>query len=116
GSSGKKASWERIIAWFEHHMRWLLITALGTPVEPEVNRNLAMVSGPTAACARSSAAPGSASGRASITSTPRAAASGAFWKGSFCETKTRPGVSSSKIDFSLAKSVDSNEYAGDTGA
>ena len=30
-------------------MRWVLITAFGVPVEPEVNRNLAMVSGPTAA-------------------------------------------------------------------
>ena len=28
-------------------MRWVLITPLGMPVEPEVNRNLAMVSGPT---------------------------------------------------------------------
>ena len=37
-------------------MRWVLITALGVPVEPEVNRNLAMVSGPTAACAASAAA------------------------------------------------------------
>ena len=30
-------------------MRWVLITAFGVPVEPEVNRNLAMVSGVTAA-------------------------------------------------------------------
>ena len=30
-------------------MRWVLMTAFGVPVEPEVNRNLAMVSGPTAA-------------------------------------------------------------------
>ena len=30
-------------------MRWVLITAFGVPVEPEVNRNLAIVSGPTAA-------------------------------------------------------------------
>ncbi len=49
GSSWKKASTLRIIAWFEHHMRWVLITAFGVPVEPEVNRNLAMVSGPTRA-------------------------------------------------------------------
>ena len=26
-------------------MRWVLMTALGVPTEPEVNRNLAMVSG-----------------------------------------------------------------------
>ncbi len=30
-------------------MRWVLMTAFGVPVEPEVNRNLAIVSGPTAA-------------------------------------------------------------------
>ena len=32
------------------------MTPLGRPVEPEVNRNLAIVSGPTAACAVSTAA------------------------------------------------------------
>jgi len=30
-------------------MRWVLITALGVPVEPEVNRNFAIVSVVTAA-------------------------------------------------------------------
>ena len=30
-------------------MRWVLITAFGVPVEPEVNRNFAIVSGPTVA-------------------------------------------------------------------
>ncbi len=50
------------MAWFEHHMRWVLITALGVPVEPEVNRNLAMVSGPTLAWAASAGPiPGEAS-------------------------------------------------------
>ena len=43
------------MAWFEHHMRCVLITAFGVPVEPEVNRNLATVSGVTAACAASAA-------------------------------------------------------------
>ena len=36
-------------------MRWVLITAFGVPVEPEVNRNLTTVSGPTSACAVSAA-------------------------------------------------------------
>ena len=53
----------RIITWFEHHMRWVLITPLGMPVEPEVNRNLAMVSGPTCAWAASTAAVGARSSR-----------------------------------------------------
>ena len=39
-------------------MRWVLITAFGVPVEPEVNRNLTMVSGPTWACAGSTAPDG----------------------------------------------------------
>ncbi len=35
--------------WLEHIMRWVLMTPLGSPVEPEVNRILATVSGPTRA-------------------------------------------------------------------
>ena len=35
--------------WLDVSMRWVLITAFGVPVEPEVNRNFAMVSGVTAA-------------------------------------------------------------------
>ncbi len=49
GSSATKAKPAAIIAWFEHSMRWVLMTALGFPVEPEVNRNFAMVSGVTCA-------------------------------------------------------------------
>ena len=36
-------------------MRWVLTTAFGSLVEPEVKRNLAMVSGPTRAWAASTA-------------------------------------------------------------
>src|SRR3954463_7937877 len=38
-----------LACWLEVSMRWVLITAFGVPVEPEVNRNFAIVSGPTAA-------------------------------------------------------------------
>src|SRR3954467_7246581 len=38
-----------LACWLDVSMRWVLITAFGVPVEPEVNRNFAMVSGPTAA-------------------------------------------------------------------
>src|SRR3954451_10763874 len=41
--------------WLEVSMRWVLITAFGVPVEPEVNRNFAIVWGPTAAKASSTA-------------------------------------------------------------
>src|SRR3954447_7559506 len=58
GSSSKYANCETSIAWFEHHMRWVLITAFGVPVEPEVNRNLTMVSGPTLAFAASASVVG----------------------------------------------------------
>ena len=44
-----------IIAWLAHSMRWVLMTPFGWPVEPEVNRILAIVSGPTLACAASTA-------------------------------------------------------------
>ena len=45
-------------------MRWVLITPLGWPVEPEVNRILATVSGPTLANAASTAGVGRTSVRA----------------------------------------------------
>src|SRR5258707_15789843 len=39
-------------------MRWVLTTPMGGPVEPEVKRILAMVSGPTAAKRASTSGPG----------------------------------------------------------
>ena len=47
GSSPRKARPARIIAWLPHSMRWVLMTPFGWPVEPEVNRIFAIVSGPT---------------------------------------------------------------------
>ena len=38
-------------------MPWVLMTPLGRPVEPEVNRNFAIVSAPLAAAALSTAGP-----------------------------------------------------------
>ena len=35
--------------WLEVSIRWVLITAFGVPVEPDVNRNFAIVSGVIAA-------------------------------------------------------------------
>src|SRR6476659_5151057 len=60
GASSRKRKPADIIAWFAHSIRCVLITALGDPVEPDVNRNLAMVSGPTVAWAWSTACDGSA--------------------------------------------------------
>ena len=46
-------------------MRCVVITPLGALVEPDVNSSLAIVSGPVAACAASSAGPGWAASRRS---------------------------------------------------
>ena len=43
------------IAWLEVIIPCVLMTPLGVPVEPEVNRNLPIVSGVTRACAASTA-------------------------------------------------------------
>jgi hypothetical protein len=48
----RKGQMMDFISALEHIMRWVVITALGVPTEPEVNRNLAMVSGVTALKAR----------------------------------------------------------------
>ncbi len=64
GASARNAKHWRIICWFAHSMRWVLTTALGSLVEPEVNRNLTIVSGPTRACAASASAPGAVASNA----------------------------------------------------
>jgi hypothetical protein len=52
-------------------MRWVLITPLGSLVEPEVNRNLAIVSGLTLACAASTCAVGTVASNCSNDSVRR---------------------------------------------
>ena len=51
-------------------MPWVLMTPFGNPVEPEVNRNFAIVSAPTDFTARSSAAPGCVAVKVSNAVTP----------------------------------------------
>ncbi len=53
GSSFRNAMVSRIITWLAQIMRWVLMTAFGLPVEPDVSRNFAIVSGPMASCAAS---------------------------------------------------------------
>src|ERR1700730_19195079 len=118
------------MAWFEHSIRWVLITAFGAPAEPEVNRNLARVSGQTAAGARSTApADGAASSAKDVVCRPgtglRVSTSSAV-EGITASiaransvpslARTRPGVSTSTMVRSLAKSLDMSEYAGEIGA
>src|SRR6186713_1165066 len=47
GSSARNAITVRIISCFEQSIRCVLMTPFGFPVDPEVNRIFAMVSGPT---------------------------------------------------------------------
>ena len=54
-SSGAGARVCSDIAMLAHIMRWVLITALGMPVEPEVNSSLPTLSGVSAASAASTA-------------------------------------------------------------
>ncbi|GAB1414139.1 hypothetical protein MASR1M97_28750 [Candidatus Desulfobacillus denitrificans] len=49
GFSARKGQSWAIACWLEQSMRWVLMTPFGSPVEPEVNRNFATLSGPTAA-------------------------------------------------------------------
>jgi hypothetical protein len=90
-------------------IRCVLITPLGSPVEPEVNRIFATVSGPTRAKASSTRAPASFSRSFAIgvASAPTAASAGA--KRGESPVHTRPGLSSSKIALSFAKSFDISE-------
>src|SRR6186713_1190766 len=60
GSAARKRKWERIITWFEHSIRWVLMTPFGLPVEPEVKSTLAMVSPSTRSRAASTAGVGAA--------------------------------------------------------
>jgi hypothetical protein len=120
-----------ICAWFEHSMRWVLMTPLGLPVEPEVNRIFATVSGPTLACAASTASVGSVMARSAngvverlpsglavttISQSSGTAASMARANGRPSDANTKPGVRMSMIDLSLPKSLDMSEYGTEIGA
>ena len=109
GRSSRNGHTCAAICWFEQSMRWVLTTPLGVPVEPEVKRIFATVSGPIRANASSTRAVGVASSSAAIgvAVAPTAASAGAKRAGS--EQYTRPGRSSSKIDLSFAKSFDISE-------
>ena len=113
------------MAWFEHSMRWVLITAFGVPVEPEVNRNLAMVSGVTLACAAATLAASSAPIRSAnnvvlpvaeriarhhqFDVVRHASGNRACAKAPPSLANTMPGVSRSIIMRSLPKSLDISE-------
>ena len=62
------------IVWFAHSMRCVVMTPFGVPVEPDVNRIFATVSGPTCACARSAACASPSSASAS----PKTSSSGSI--------------------------------------
>src|SRR4029077_15761940 len=124
GSAATKGGPQRIIAWVAQSMSWGLMTPCGWPVEPEVNRILAWVSGPTFACADSTAGLGgtlvnstkSVAGRSpggfavTAISTPGGtAAAMARAKAVPLAAKTRPGARTSMMVLSLPKSFDKSE-------
>jgi hypothetical protein len=110
-------------------MRWVVITPLGCRVEPEVKRNLAMVSGPSSACAASSSPRGEVASRLSKLRTARPSmppsasttvtSSGtvASMARAYCGplAKTSPGVELARIWRNLPKSCETNEYAVEIG-
>ena len=69
GRSRRKGHATWMAAWLEQIMRWVLMTPLGTPVEPEVKSTLATVSGVCSVKCASSASPGSLCRSASSGST-----------------------------------------------
>ena len=117
--------------WLLHIIRWVLMTPLGRPVEPEVNRNLAMVPGVTRSCAASTAAPAgvSSSARNSVAGLPGGAsavttssvpagtvAAIARPNSAPLAANTRPGSSRPMMWPSLSKSFDTSEYGTEIGA
>jgi hypothetical protein len=57
-SAARNGHARRIIAWFAASIWWVFSTPLGAPVDPEVNKILAMVSAVTAPNARATAPAG----------------------------------------------------------
>src|SRR5271155_2236318 len=105
-------------------MSWVLMTPLGWPVEPEVNRILAMVSGPTSACACSTAdvgwvfvkaakfVVGRSLGGAVVTTISASGGTAAAMARANAvplAAKTRPGDKVAMIALSLPKSCDNKE-------
>ena len=125
GVDSRKGHISALATWFDTIMRWVLTTALGVPTEPDVNRNLPMVSSVIRLNAditrgssdeRSIAANGVAPPTSALlppaTTTPLcrcATASMAGRKRSIWSAKTTPGRSSSMLALSLPKSFDISE-------
>ncbi|HEY5397136.1 MAG TPA: hypothetical protein VIL16_17255 [Trebonia sp.] len=117
----------RIICWLAASIRWVLITPLGVPVDPEVNRILATASPSSLSNASCPVGPGSVSSRSASCSEPglvsrltmaaisgRASSAGPNRPAS--SANTAPGRISSAIALIRAWSRLCSEYATLTGA
>ena len=91
------------IVWFAHSMRCVVITPFGVPVEPDVNKIFAVVSGPTAVCARSAAAGSSSSAAASRRIASRGAA---------CATRSASAASGTNAAHGRSTSSSARKRAG----
>src|SRR5260370_19043487 len=92
GRSSRNGQTHAYCSWLTVSMRWVLITPLGVPVEPEVKRIFAMVPGPMPAKASSTSEPAFSGSSSSIgvERAPTAASAGANFTGSAVHTTTRP--------------------------
>ena len=112
------------MTWLAHSIRCVLMTPFGWPVEPDVNRNLAIVSGPTRRFASSIAGPGAVAASSenkialrpaggwrvtTISASAGTAAASALPNICPSDANTSPGVSRVKIWRSLPKSVETSE-------
>ena len=110
--------------WFEHSIRWVVTTPFGAPVDPDVSRIFATVSGPSAANARSTSACGAVAMRSSSASVPggssratttvgtrSAIASSAGPNAAPSSANTMPGVHRPTIARTRSWSRLSSEYA-----
>src|SRR5580658_5705131 len=130
GSSPRNAKTVRSISWLEQSMRCVVTTPFGLPVEPDVNKTLAIVSGVTRECASSTAAEGEASanswneversdaGGVTVTSSvheSRTSESGSS-KAAPSAANTREGSNRCQRYLSVVSSADASEYEGAMGA
>ena len=60
GCSARKGQICALACWLAESIRWVLMTPLGSPVDPDVKSSLAIVSGPTARAAAATRGPSSA--------------------------------------------------------
>ena len=116
GSSARNGQIRRNIRWLQHNIRCVFTTPFGTPVDPDVNKIFATVSGPTPANRSTTADVGtvaahsrSSSRPAMVSPEPAAATSMALPYASESSANTTAGRTRADMALSLANAGSSNE-------